>query len=158
MIFNARFYQENHVTVSRLTVQLKARSKKYQHGQSLFTSIDQCENFVWECPPNQTPTQKLISEFSIFGSQLSLVSSLVSFQMIFKALQSELFRFKFHSMRLNGLPTFQFSTPKKQRYRSQIDEQVTVLNQVEYGEFDEHISFFIFWCLVFLRTKDFLYQ
>ena len=51
-----------------------------------------------------------------------------------------------------------FQLRKKQRCRSQIDEQVTVLNQVEYGESDEHISFLIFWCLVFLRTKDFLYH
>ena len=51
-----------------------------------------------------------------------------------------------------------FQLRKKQRYRSRIGEQPTVLDQVEYGEFDKHISFLIFWCLVFLRTKDFLYH
>ena len=40
------------------------------------------------------------------------------------------------------LSIFQFR--KKQRYPSRIGEQATVLNQVEYGEFDEHISFLIF--------------
>ena len=35
--------------------------------------------------------------FFIFGSQ-GIGSNLVSFQMIFEALQSELFRFKFHSL------------------------------------------------------------
>ena len=40
--------------------------------------------------PTQTPTKKLKSGFSIFSSQ-EIGSSLVSFQMIFEALQSELF-------------------------------------------------------------------
>ena len=44
--------------------------------------------------PTQTPTQKSKNEFSIFPSK-EIGSSLVSFQMIFDALQSELFRFKF---------------------------------------------------------------
>ena len=46
------------------------------------------------CPLTQTPTQKFKSWFSMFTSQ-GIASSLVSFQMIFEALQSELFRLKF---------------------------------------------------------------
>jgi len=42
----------------------------------------------------QTPTQKSKNEFSIFPSQ-EIFSSLVSFEMIFDAWKSELFRFKF---------------------------------------------------------------
>ena len=68
--------------------------------------------------------------------------------------------FPYHSphSKVKRAPYFPIFNSEKQRYRSQINEQVTVLNQVEYGEFDEHISFLIFWCLVFLRTKDFLYH
>ena len=68
--------------------------------------------------------------------------------------------FPYHNphSKVKRAPYFPIFNSEKQRYRSQINEQVTVLNQVEYGEFDEHISFLIFWCLVFLRTKDFLYQ
>ena len=52
--------------------------------------------FVGRCPPTQTPTQKLKIEFSIFITQ-EIGSVLVSFEMIFQALQYELLSFKFHS-------------------------------------------------------------
>ena len=42
-------------------------------------------------PPTQTPTQKFKNEFSLVGSQ-EISSSLVSFEVIFNALQSELYR------------------------------------------------------------------
>ena len=47
------------------------------------------------CPPTQTPTQIRESGISMFSSQ-EIGSSLISLKMIFEALQSELFRFKFH--------------------------------------------------------------
>ena len=46
------------------------------------------------CPPTQAPTQMLKSEISLLDSQ-EIGSSLVSFQMIFVALQFEPSRFKF---------------------------------------------------------------
>ena len=46
------------------------------------------------CPPTQTATQKLQREISLLDSQ-EIGSSLVSFQMIFVALQFEPSRFKF---------------------------------------------------------------
>ena len=59
--------------------------------------IDLGHKFARGCPPTQTPTQKLKSGFLKFISQ-EIGSSLVLLQMIFGALQSELFRFKFHSV------------------------------------------------------------
>ena len=53
-------------------------------------------------PPTQTPTQKLESKFSMFSCQ-DIDSSLVSSEMIFEALQSELFRFKLHTLSSNIL-------------------------------------------------------
>ena len=58
------------------------------------TSFDPCEKFVGRFPPTQTPTQKFKIEFSMSSSQ-EIGSGLVSFEMIFEALQSELFRLKF---------------------------------------------------------------
>ena len=46
-------------------------------------------------PPTQTPTQKLKSGFLRFSSQ-EIGSSLPSLEMIFEALHSDLFKFKFH--------------------------------------------------------------
>ena len=46
---------------------------------------------------DHTPTQKLKSGISLFGSQ-EIGSTLVSLQMMFEALQSELFRFNFHTL------------------------------------------------------------
>ena len=43
--------------------------------------------------PTQTPTQMLKSVFSMFSSQ-EIKANLVSFQIIFETLKSELFRFK----------------------------------------------------------------
>ena len=60
-------------------------------------SFDVCHKFARGCPPTRTPTQKLKSGFLRFSSQ-EIGSSLISLWMIFEALQSELFRFKFHSL------------------------------------------------------------
>ena len=68
---------------------------------------DPHEKFVAYCPLTQTPTQKLKSGFSTSSSQ-GIASSLVLFEMIFEALQSELFRFKFHapSLKILKIPEF----------------------------------------------------
>ena len=55
------------------------------------------EKFARGCPPTQTPTQKLKSVFSTFSSQITGSSS-VSLEIIFYALQSELFSVKFYSL------------------------------------------------------------
>ena len=60
-------------------------------------SIDLYENFARGCPPTQTPTHKLKSRFSTLSSQ-EICSRSVSFEMIFQALQLELFRLKFNSL------------------------------------------------------------
>jgi len=57
-----------------------------------------CEKFVGGCPPSQTPTQTVKRRFPAFCSQ-EIGSSLVSFQMIFEALQSQPVRFNFHLLR-----------------------------------------------------------
>ena len=59
------------------------------------TSFDICEKFVAGCPPAQTPTQKLKSRFPLFDPQ-EIGSTLVSFQMIFEALQSEQLKLSFY--------------------------------------------------------------
>ena len=56
------------------------------------------EKFVAPCPPTPTPSQKLKIGFPKTSSQ-EIGSSLVSFGMIFQALQSELFRFKFQGFK-----------------------------------------------------------
>ena len=58
--------------------------------------FDLYEKFARGCPP-KTPTQKLKSGFQAFSSQ-EIGSSLISFQMILEARQSELLKFDFHSL------------------------------------------------------------
>ena len=55
------------------------------------------EKFARGGSPTQTPTLTLKSGLYTFGSQ-DIDSSLVSFEMIFEALQLELFNFKLHSL------------------------------------------------------------
>ena len=55
------------------------------------------ETFIGRFPPTQTPTQNLKIWFPMSSSQ-EIGLGLVSLEMIFQALQSELFRFKFHSL------------------------------------------------------------
>ena len=71
-------------------------------------------NFVGQCPPTPTPTQKFKNVFSIFSSQ-EIGSSLVSLEMIFRALHSELFRFKFHSLgsKIEKIPEFSLTITVK---------------------------------------------
>ena len=70
-------------------------------------SFDIYEKFAGGCPLTQTPTQKLKSGFPTSNSQ-GIASSLVSFQMIFEALQSEPFRLKFPrlSSKILKIPEF----------------------------------------------------
>ena len=70
-------------------------------------SFDLYEKFARWCPPTQTPTRKFKTGISIFSSQ-GMGSTLVSLRMIFKALQSELFRLKFHFLesKLQKIPEF----------------------------------------------------
>ena len=56
----------------------------------------------------QTPTQKLKKGFWIFSYQ-EIGSSLISLEMIFEALQSELFRFKFHILNSKILKILEFN-------------------------------------------------
>ena len=70
-------------------------------------------NSIWKrCPPTQTPTQMLKSGFLIFRTQ-EIGSSLVSFQMIFEALQSELFNFHFISSKILKNPGIQPNYDRK---------------------------------------------
>ena len=63
------------------------------------------KKFVRGCSPTLTPTQMLKTEFSTLRSQ-DTVSSSVSFQMMFEALQFEQTKFNFH---LLGLKTQEFN-------------------------------------------------
>ena len=78
------------------------------------TFFDPYLEFVVRCSPTQTPThcstQMLKSVFSIFSSQ-DMGSSLVSFQMVFEALKSELFKFELHSLGLKLLKISEFIGP-----------------------------------------------
>ena len=73
-------------------------------------SFDTYEKFVAYCPLSGPPTQKLKSGFLTSSSQ-GIASSLVLFEMIFEALQSELFRFKFHAPSLKILKIPEFNLP-----------------------------------------------
>ena len=63
-------------------------------------------------PPTQTPTQKLKIEFSQLSPH-EIGSSLVSFLMIFKALQPDLFRLMFHALssKVPKIPEFSLTIP-----------------------------------------------
>ena len=71
-------------------------------------SFCQYEKLVGRFPPTQTPTEMLKRGLSIFTSQ-GMESKSVSFQTIFEALQSDLFRFKFHSLGLKILKIPEFN-------------------------------------------------
>ena len=73
-------------------------------------SFGRCEKFAPGCLPTQTPTQKLKSWLLGFSFQ-EIGSSLISLEMILEALQSELFRFKFHilSSKILKLPEINVS-------------------------------------------------
>ena len=64
-------------------------------GKFSSASFGLFEKFDRGFPPTQTPTQKLKSGIPMFSPQ-EIGSSSVSLEMIFQALQSGLFRFKFH--------------------------------------------------------------
>ena len=72
-----------------------------------FASFDLCEKFVARCPPTQTPTHKLKSRFSMFGSQ-ETGSRSVLFLMIFQALKPEILRFNLYalSFKIPKIPEF----------------------------------------------------
>ena len=73
----------------------------------LCASFDLDQKFARGCPPTQTPTQKLKSGFLRFSSQ-EIGSSLLSLEVIFEALQSELPRFNLHalSLKIPKIPEF----------------------------------------------------
>ena len=77
-------------------------------AEFLCASFDTCQKFAASCPLTQTPTQIKKHEFLRFSSQ-EMGSSLVSLVMIFKALQSELFRFKFCTLTLKILKIPEFN-------------------------------------------------
>ena len=72
------------------------------------SSFDLYKKFARWCSPTQTLTQTLKSWFLRFSSQ-KIGSSLISFKKIFKDLQSELLRFKFHIMSSKILKIPKFS-------------------------------------------------
>ena len=76
-------------------------------------SFDLYEKFVGVCPPMRTPTQKFKNGFSMFCSQ-EMSSGLVSFPMIFEALQSELLSFKLHSLNSKILKIPEFNLAMKE--------------------------------------------
>ena len=78
-------------------------------------SFDPYLKFVGRCPPTPTPTQMLKREFPVFNSQ-GIDSSSVSFQMILKALQSELLRLKFYSLSSKRLKIPEFNLPMIDRF------------------------------------------
>ena len=66
-------------------------------AQFNFASFDMYEKFVQDCPPTQTPTQKFQNEFLRSGSH-GIIDILVSIEMIFQALKTELSRFMIGSV------------------------------------------------------------
>ena len=70
-------------------VNYKTEKPVFEFRVVLISSIDFLKKFTY--PPSQTPTQMLKSGFSMFSTQ-EIGSSLVSFQIIFEFLQSELSR------------------------------------------------------------------
>ena len=71
-------------------------------------------NVCREMSTYSKPTQMLKREFSVFSSQ-GIGSSSVSFQMILKALQSELLRLKFYSLSSKKLKFPEFNLPMIER-------------------------------------------
>ena len=67
-------------------VNYKTEKPVFEFRVVLISSIDFLKKFTY--PPSQTPTQMLKSGFSMFSTQ-EIGSRLVSFQIIFEALQSE---------------------------------------------------------------------
>ena len=88
-----------------------------------YASFDTYEKIVAYCPITQTPTQKLKSGFLTSSSQ-GIASTLVLFEMIFEALQSELFRFKFHapSLKILKIPEFNLAMAIHRIAKIQIGE------------------------------------
>ena len=75
---------------------------------ALFCIAHLCGKFARRCPRTQTPTQNLKSGFSMLSSKEN-GSILISFERIFEALQSELFRLMFHKLSSKILKTPEFN-------------------------------------------------
>ena len=75
--------------------------------ESACTSFDTCEKYVRECLP--TPNAHAKVKTRIFPISQEIGSTLVSFQMIFETLPSELFRFDFHSLSSKILKIWEFN-------------------------------------------------
>ena len=73
------------------------RSDSVDHAESVNTNVLFQFSGNSICLPTQKPTQMFKGSFSMSGSQ-EIGSRLVSFQIIFEALKSELFSFKIHSL------------------------------------------------------------
>ena len=75
-----------------------------KEAQSNCATFDIYEKFVAGCLPTQTPTQKFQNEFLISESH-GIVDILLSFELIFQTLQTELSRFMIESAR-SKIPKF----------------------------------------------------
>ena len=67
-------------------------------------SFDMNKKFVQGCPPTQTPTQKFQNDFSVSVSH-GIMDILVSFEMIFQALQTWVSRLMIKSVK-SKIPKF----------------------------------------------------
>ena len=105
-----RFFIQNHVSSTALQNDIGIKRC------GIFSRIFW---YIWKVCRilSQTPMQKLKSGFLTSSSQ-GIASSLVLFEMIFEALQSELFRFKFHapSLKILKIPEFNLLISKTHEF------------------------------------------
>ena len=94
---NSKVSLYNSLTHYIYTVQFIQESGHFKWKYSTLCIVWYMWKFTASCPITQSPTQMLKSWFSEFSSQ-EIGSRLISFEMIFKSLQLELFRFWFHSL------------------------------------------------------------
>ena len=104
-------------------------------------SFDLYEKFARWCPPTQTPTRKFKTGISIFSSQ-GMGSTLVSLRMIFKALQSELFRLKFHSLssKIEKFPEFNLLILDFMEIFQKLENIKLLLSQLILRKFEKYFS------------------
>ena len=98
----------------------------------------------------QTPTQMLKIGFSLCSSQ-EIGSSLVSSRMIFQALRSDLFSFKFHSLRSKILKFPEFNLPIRAKRGQKPDEIIT---DVEF-KYQPITVFPVFFSIISDKTRIF---
>ena len=94
-------YREYRITVYRITFPTSRANRTHRASRTGFINLCSTHAILTPvkhaggCPPTQTPTQKNGFDFQFPGNWFELS---VSAKMIFGALQSELFRFKTHSL------------------------------------------------------------